>query len=57
MTSLGQALSTAQLKEAGIEAYLVKPVKQSRLFDCLDNVMKQSLDEAPALSSLGRRIP
>jgi two-component system, sensor histidine kinase len=43
LTSLGQALSTAELKEAGIEAYLVKPVKQSRLFDCLVNVMKKSL--------------
>ena len=43
LTSLGQALSTAELKEAGIEAYLVKPVKQSRLFDCLVNAMKKSL--------------
>jgi CheY-like chemotaxis protein len=52
LTSLGQALSTAELKEAGIEAYLVKPVKQSRLFDCLVNVMKKSLDEsAGALSA------
>jgi CheY-like chemotaxis protein len=37
LTSFGQALSPAELKEAGIEAYLVKPVKQSRLFDCLVN--------------------
>jgi CheY-like chemotaxis protein len=43
LTSLGQALSTAELKEAGIEAYLVKPVKQSRLFDCLVNAMEKSL--------------
>ena len=35
LTSLGHALSAAELKEAGIDAYLVKPVKQSRLFDCL----------------------
>jgi two-component system sensor histidine kinase/response regulator len=37
LTSFGQALSPAELKEVGIEAYLVKPVKQSRLFDCLVN--------------------
>ena len=35
LTSFGQTLSPAELKAAGIEAYLVKPVKQSRLLDCL----------------------
>jgi signal transduction histidine kinase/DNA-binding response OmpR family regulator/L-asparagine transporter-like permease len=45
LTSLGQALSTAELKEAGIEAYLVKPVRQSRLFDCLVNVVGKSTAE------------
>jgi two-component system, sensor histidine kinase and response regulator len=35
MTSFGQTVSPAELKEAGIEAYLVKPVKKSRLLDCL----------------------
>jgi two-component system sensor histidine kinase/response regulator len=35
LTSLGQALSTAELNEGGIKAYLVKPVKQSRLLDCM----------------------
>ncbi len=35
LTSLNQVLSEAELKAAGIDAYLVKPVKQSRLFDCL----------------------
>ena len=39
LTSLGQALSTAELKEGGIEAYLVKPVKQSHLFDCMIRTM------------------
>jgi two-component system sensor histidine kinase/response regulator len=39
LTSFGQAFSPAELKSAGIEAYLVKPVKQSRLFDCLANAM------------------
>jgi two-component system sensor histidine kinase/response regulator len=39
LTSFGQALSPAELKEAGIEAYLVKPIKQSYLFDCLASAM------------------
>jgi two-component system, sensor histidine kinase and response regulator len=39
LTSLGQSMSSAELQLAGIEAYLVKPVKQSRLFDCVVNVI------------------
>ena len=35
LTSLGQSLRSDELKRRGIEACLVKPVKQSRLFDCL----------------------
>jgi two-component system, sensor histidine kinase and response regulator len=35
LTSMGHALHSAELKRLGIEAYLVKPVKQSRLLDCL----------------------
>ena len=35
LTSIGHAVSSAELKHLAIEAYLVKPVKQSRLFDCL----------------------
>jgi two-component system, sensor histidine kinase and response regulator len=39
LTTFGQTFSSAELKAAGIEAYLVKPVRQSRLFDCLGNAM------------------
>ena len=35
LTSMGHTLRPSELKQLGIEAYLVKPVKQSRLFDCL----------------------
>ncbi len=39
LTSLGHPMSSAELTAAGIDAYLVKPVKQSRLFDCLVDVV------------------
>jgi two-component system sensor histidine kinase/response regulator len=39
LTSLGQTMTNDELKAAGIDAYLVKPVKQSRLFDTVVNVM------------------
>jgi two-component system, sensor histidine kinase and response regulator len=44
LTSLGHYLDDSTLKEAGISAYLIKPVKQSRLFDSLATV----LDSRPA---------
>ena len=40
LTSMGHALRSAELKQLGIEGYLVKPVKQSRLFDCLVNEVR-----------------
>jgi CheY-like chemotaxis protein len=33
----GKAISAGELPRLGLEACLVKPVKQSRLFDCLVN--------------------
>jgi PAS domain S-box-containing protein len=41
LTSFGQTLSPAELKAAGIEAYLVKPVKQARLLDCVVSAMNR----------------
>ena len=38
LTSLGQAFTAEELKEIGIDAYLSKPVKQSRLLNCLAHV-------------------
>jgi CheY-like chemotaxis protein len=42
LTSLGQSLTAGELKAIGIEAYVSKPVKQSRLFDCLVNAMRET---------------
>ena len=61
LTCLGQGCSSEELKLADINTYLVKPVKQSRLFDCLisamdkapvhETVAKSDLSAAPADSS------
>ena len=42
LTSLGQSLSAAALKTIGIDAYVSKPVKQSRLFNCLVKAITQT---------------
>jgi len=48
LTSFGQALSAAELNAAGIQACLVKPIRQSRLFDCLVTAIGQKADEIPS---------
>ena len=45
LTSVGQTFDPAELKAAGIEAYLVKPVKQSRLFDCVVSAVSKAVAE------------
>jgi PAS domain S-box-containing protein len=42
LTTLINRLNTALMQATGISACLVKPVRQSRLFDCLINVMSTS---------------
>ena len=51
LTSLGQSLTAEGLKSAGIEAYLAKPVKQSRLFDCLVDAMAKTGVDRPFVQS------
>jgi two-component system sensor histidine kinase/response regulator len=41
LSSLGRHLDTTGFKTIGIEEYLVKPVKQLRLYDCLAEVMQR----------------
>jgi PAS domain S-box-containing protein len=45
LTSLGHLSDSKEWKDAGIDAYLVKPVKQSRLFDSLVDAVHQSHTE------------
>jgi signal transduction histidine kinase/DNA-binding response OmpR family regulator len=44
LTSLNQRNGAKQLQELGFSAYLVKPVRQSRLFDCLMQVMNPGVN-------------
>jgi signal transduction histidine kinase/DNA-binding response OmpR family regulator len=39
LTSLGNILNPTELQASGIDAYLVKPIKQSRLLECLVNTL------------------
>jgi len=41
MTSLGEKIRQATLKSAGIDDCLMKPVKQSRLYRCLKDVLRK----------------
>ncbi len=42
LTSFGQRGQGETAREAGVAAYLTKPVRQSQLFDCLTTVMNQA---------------
>jgi PAS domain S-box-containing protein len=57
LASLGQACNTEELKLAGIDTYLVKPVKQSRLFNCLTNVLGKATARQTVAESVLSRSP
>ncbi len=46
LTSMGQRGEGSEIREAGIEAYLTKPVKQFELYDCLTTVIGSPGDAA-----------
>jgi PAS domain S-box-containing protein len=48
LTSLAHHPEESNYRRIGISAYLTKPVKQSRLFDCIASVMSQEADAAAA---------
>ena len=51
MTSLGQRGDVKRLQEIGFAAYLTKPIKQSKLYDCLATVFglqKEAQKDRPA---------
>jgi CheY-like chemotaxis protein/HPt (histidine-containing phosphotransfer) domain-containing protein len=47
LTSLGLRLDADAWRSAGIDAYLVKPVKRSRLHDCLSALVAEDRADAP----------
>jgi two-component system sensor histidine kinase/response regulator len=48
MSSVGQRGDAKEARQAGIEAYLTKPVRQSQLYDALATVMNKPEKEAAA---------
>ena len=58
LTSAGQLLSPEELQQFGIDSCAIKPVKQSRLFDCITNAVQkvpvplQTIDSTSAPISL-----
>ncbi|MGH8046990.1 MAG: response regulator [Chthoniobacterales bacterium] len=57
LSSLGHGLTADELQAAGIEEYLVKPAKQSRLHDCLARVMGRIASEPDAPAHVPTIVP
>ncbi len=62
LTSYGQTEYGALAREAGVVAYLAKPVRQAQLFDCLTNAMGQKTtiqrsDDSPENETLKANGP
>jgi two-component system, sensor histidine kinase and response regulator len=45
LTSHGQLLRPAELQKFGIDSCVIKPVKQSRLFDCITDAVNRAADQ------------
>ena len=57
LTSLGHHLDPAELKAAGIEACVLKPVQQARLLDRLTEVLSGSLSQWAATVKASGKLP
>ena len=51
LTSLDNQFTAKELQEVGLDAYLVKPVKQTRLLDCLIDVFSDDSAHAESIKS------
>ena len=47
LTSLGHRMAAEELRQAGIRVYLVKPVRESRLYEALREALNQSKTSPP----------
>jgi two-component system sensor histidine kinase/response regulator len=52
LTSQGQLLSPAELQDFGIDSCVVKPTKQSRLFDCIVDAVNRMAGRNSALKTV-----
>ena len=58
LTSHGQLLRLAELQKFGIDSCVIKPVKQSRLFDCItDAINRVQLNGFPTVAPASAAIP
>ncbi|HWD18650.1 MAG TPA: response regulator [Verrucomicrobiae bacterium] len=57
LTSLGKMMDDDQLAKLGIDACLVKPVKQGRLYECLTGTPMQSAAAAIKAAAVAPTIP
>ena len=48
LSSLAQRGEVSRLKDAGFDAYLTKPVRQTQLFDCLEGVLGLTKADEPS---------
>jgi two-component system, sensor histidine kinase and response regulator len=52
LTSYGQLLRPAELQKFGIDSCVIKPVKQSRLFDCITDAVNRAADQTSLLKNV-----
>jgi CheY-like chemotaxis protein len=47
LTSVSYRGAAGEAKDAGFSAFLIKPIRQSQLYDCIASVMQLAGDSAP----------